>query len=100
VEDLDGQQMFVKFVSWLLSDRQMQQEFLATKYMVVVLHTPHMPDLNPCDFSCFGEWNRSYGDIISRMFLRLGAFITILHTILRSQFSSASSSGRNAERVI
>jgi hypothetical protein len=70
VDDLDMQQMSVKFVPWLLSDVQMQQQFLAAKNMAVVLRPPHVPDLNPCDFSCFGEWNRSYGDSISRMFLK------------------------------
>jgi hypothetical protein len=29
------------------------QQFLASKYMMVVPHPPHLPDLAPCDFFLF-----------------------------------------------
>jgi hypothetical protein len=35
------------------------QQFLATRNMAMVPHPPYSPDLAPCNFSCFQEYNHS-----------------------------------------
>jgi len=53
VEDSGVLQMSVKFVHRLLSDSQIEQQFLAARNVAVVLQPPHLPGLTPCDFFLF-----------------------------------------------
>lgn len=48
-EDLNVRQISVKFVPWLITDKQKQQQFLAVKNVAVVHHPPYPPDSAPCD---------------------------------------------------
>ena len=48
-EDINMWQAFTNFLPWLFIHVQRQQQFLATKSMPAVFHTPHLPQSAACN---------------------------------------------------
>lgn len=80
VEDLGLWQMSVKIVCRLLSDSQMEQQFLAAGNVTVVLQRPHLPDLTPCDFFLFWRmqlqlWEHHFQNVLKFRNIYVSSYI-------------------------
>ena len=80
VVDLGVWQMFVKFVHRLLSDSQMEQQFLAARNVAVVLQLPHLPHLSPCDLFLFWRiklqlWEHHFQNVLKFMNIYVSSYI-------------------------
>lgn len=80
VEDLGVWQMSVKFVCRLLSDSQMEQQFLATRNVAVVLQPPQLPDLTHCDFFLFWRmkpqlWEHHFQNVLKSRNIFVSSYI-------------------------
>ena len=80
----------LKFVPWLLTEEQKQQQFLAAKNMAVVSHPPYSPDLAPCDFFRFPRMKLHHFQNVPEIQQQSDSYNQKVYT------SSAISSGRNA----
>lgn len=74
VEDLGVWHMSVQFVPRLFSDRW-SSNFWALEMWLWSCNVLTCLIWPLVTFSCFGEWNCNYGNIISRMFWNLGTFM-------------------------